>query len=1129
MFFYVLTVFLIYINCLNNYDTVSASENTTKNPIKLLLLPETLLTTDFVTTEPPCLVNLNCFNFAPDIWLDTSTSVYFHLRYIKRKFGRDVRIHKYYKLSLLILSGDISLNPGPAKFPCGQCYRPVAKTHRAVLCEACCLWFHIKCENISASDYIELDKSDDPWTCKQCSNFHFTESFFEDQNISFCSNSEVNSSTSTAPEEIFDDLLKLKKKNPKKFICAYLNINSLRHKFASIHDLLSKNIVDLLFIAETKLDNTFVDAQFMVDNYLLWRADRNEHGGGVAAYLRSDIAGERKCDYEFQKTESITIEVKLNNIKWLFSGAYKPPSLSNDIFQEDLSSTIDKLYDKYDKYVLLGDLNCDMLDSNKSQVLKSVCDIFDLKNMIKKPTCNAANSKPSLLDVILTNDSSNIGKVCNFNCGLSDVHNMIAFQINSEIPQCKTKWSTYRSFKKFDSEDFNRDLAQKLSSSHADSVQNDINTQYNNFSSVFIEVANKHAPLKKKKCHPKPAPFMNKALKQAIYKKRMLHNKYQHYSTSKNWEKFRQQRNLVNGLKRRSINKYFIERCVGGSKSKAFWPTIKPFLTNKGSIFHKDIILCENESMINDQQQICDTFNKLNYFVNVAENIGNNSMPVNDTHPSISKISENKLNNSMLNFTPVDEIFVSKQIDKLCTKKATGNDGISSKLVKLAKPTLIKPVTNLINKSFEISKFPDSLKMAQVAPIHKKNSTLEKGNYRPVSILPIMSKLFERAINTQLTEFFNHHFNSYLSAFRPGYGCQSALLKIIEDWKLGLDQNKYIAAVLMDLSKAFDCLPHDLMLLKLKYYGLSESALNLIKCYLSNRKQCVKIGSLNSNFLDIYKGVPQGSILGPVLFNIFINDIFHFVNNSELYNYADDNTLSKADYDLKNVIQSLEKDSANLIEWFSDNQMKANPDKFQAIAIGTKTKKENISFNFDEINITCEDDVKLLGVTIDFKLKFDIHVANICKKASRQINVLKRIGRNLCKLGKLNIYYSFILSNFNYCPLTWHFCGEVNTKKLEKIQERALRFIYNDYNSNYDALLEKSKMPTLKIRRLRSIALETFKIVNKQGPVYLHDLLNIKQQQYCFRYSKTAEIPQVRTSSYGVNSFRSMEHISSTF
>ena len=145
----------------------------------------------------------------------------------------------------------------------------------------------------------------------------------------------------------------------------------------------------------------------------------------------------------------------------------------------------------------------------------------------------------------------------------------------------------------------------------------------------------------------------------------------------------------------------------------------------------------------------------------------------------------------------------------------------------------------------------------------------------------------------------------------------------------------------------------------------------------------------------------------------------------------------------------------------------------------------------------------------------------MCKKASRQLNVLNRIGRNLCRLGKLNIYYSFIMSNFNYCPLVWHFCGEVNTEKIEKIQERTLRFIYQDCNSSYDTLLRKSQLPSLKVRRLRAIALEAFKILNNQTPVYLSDLLTYKSHSYSFSYTNTVEIHQVRTITYGVRSFRS--------
>ena len=251
--------------------------------------------------------------------------------------------------------------------------------------------------------------------------------------------------------------------------------------------------------------------------------------------------------------------------------------------------------------------------------------------------------------------------------------------------------------------------------------------------------------------------------------------------------------------------------------------------------------------------------------------------------------------------------------------------------------------------------------------------------------------------------------------------------------------------------------------------------------YLTNRKQCVKVGTTLSNWQDIYKGVPQGSIPEPVLFNIFLNDIFHLTTSSTLYNYADDNTLTHADDNIDKVVEHLEKDSFALIEWFSCNQMKANLDKFQALAIGKKSMDKNIVLDLAGNKIKCEKEVKLLGVTIDFELKFNSHISNICKKkaSSRQLNVLKRLGKYLNKLDKLTIYHSFILSNFNFCPLSRHFCSEANTNKIEKIQERALRFIYNDYNSTYENLLIVSKLPTLKVRRLRTMAIEVYKILHQ--------------------------------------------------
>ena len=192
------------------------------------------------------------------------------------------------------------------------------------------------------------------------------------------------------------------------------------------------------------------------------------------------------------------------------------------------------------------------------------------------------------------------------------------------------------------------------------------------------------------------------------------------------------------------------------------------------------------------------------------------------------------------------------------------------------------------------------------------------------------------------------------------------------------------------------------------------------------------------------------------------------------------------------LVEVLERESGNLVEWFTQNQMKANPDKFQAVAVGERTHGERPTFRIGEAEIECDETVKLLGVDIDFRLNFDIQISNICRKASQQINVLKRIGKFLNFESRKTIYHAFIMSNFNFCPLIWHFCSKGNTEKLEKIHFRALKFIYQDFNSNYEVLLEKAGSTTLHLSRLRMLAIETFKIVYGISLSYLKDFICFK-------------------------------------
>lgn len=291
---------------------------------------------------------------------------------------------------------------------------------------------------------------------------------------------------------------------------------------------------------------------------------------------------------------------------------------------------------------------------------------------------------------------------------------------------------------------------------------------------------------------------------------------------------------------------------------------------------------------------------------------------------------------------------------------------------------------------------------------------------------------------------------------------------------------------------------------------------------MKGRKQGVSIKGKLSTLLDIIAGVPQGSILGPIMFNIFLNDIIEIFEKTTPANFADDNTLSSHAKTVECLVENLESDSRKAINWFIDNHMIANPDKFKAIVI-RKDQKDSTGIKFDINNqeILSLNKVTLLGVVIDNKLSFDAHISEICKSAARILNALKRQNKYVVgeKIRSI-VVNTYVLSQFNYCPLVWHFCGKGATHKMEKIQERALRFIYNDRTSGYIDLLEKSNTTTLYLKRVRIIAQEVYKVTNNIGPKYAKELIVDRPSKYPTRRPLDIYAPRVNQVKFGYRSFK---------
>ena len=456
-------------------------------------------------------------------------------------------------------------------------------------------------------------------------------------------------------------------------------------------------------------------------------------------------------------------------------------------------------------------------------------------------------------------------------------------------------------------------------------------------------------------------------------------------------------------------------------------------------------MLLEKDKLLSKQKDVASTFNK--HLGSITDSLYLFSWPEDTSmssrnvtinfiiekfvcHPSIKAIKKKFKIKSEFSFNLVSTETIKRIINDLGIKKASSGE-IPTYLFKKF-DFILDTVTVCVNEALKTGSFPDSLKCANVTQCRKKS--FGKKNYKPVSILPLLSKVYEREINEQMSYYFKPFFNDILCGFRKAQSTQHAIFKLLTSWQNSLDRGGFVSSILMDLLKAYDCLPHDLLLAKLQAYGFSKESIRLFLSYLTNRTQRIKIGSTFSHWKNVLIGIPQGSIPGPLLFNIFMNDLFFFSAKCEICNFADDNNLYSCGMNLDNIFSNLMQDMENVYGWFIYKSMKANPDKFQSIILGNTGSH---TLKIDCITVKSDSYVTLLGITIDSKLNFKGHINNIVKKAYYKLYALRRLQKFLTLEKTKVLACSVIESQFVYCPLIWMFCSKTDMKRVEKVQYKS--------------------------------------------------------------------------------------------
>ena len=1085
-------------------------------------------------------------HFAPNVHLEQIHSVSYYLNINKSK----EMLHKKPTpfILLLILSGDIQTNPGPQMqsiYPCGFCERAVGWENKAVCCDGCDIWYHMSCLSNCSNNYETLQHSSVSWICAKCDSINVDSFTFHAFQLELsnpysplqtdtqcassptlsdfipvtCSSpckqnrtpthtqSRISSTSTNQSGTTNTDTFELPKKENLRTMV--INCQSLRWKTSSFHAAVEYAKPDVIIGNESWLDSTIGDSEIFPPNYVTYRKDRDLNGGGVFIAVQSCYTSILVPEAD-SGGEIIWIKLHLKSHEDMYIGSYyRPPDHGLTDFRMLETSLKSLPHQATNKTLILGgDFNLPDIDWELGTT-KPSCKKVTMCNELIELAANTSLTQiqeevtrvKNNLDLLFTNRPGLI-KSCYTLPGIGD-HDIVIADADIKAKIEKTKPRKILQFNKCKWEDVQADAANLTLTLLEDFDENDIDKNWNNFKNGMTKLIDQHIPSKISSTRFN-LPWLDNKCKRMIHKKHKLYKKAKKTKKTKHMDAFKKLKLDTKIALKQAKNKYVsntLHQSLENKNSKPFWNFIKQQRKDNTGI--APLKPAKTTTLITDNKLKAEVLNKQFKSVFTKENPESDLRFVGNKTNSIGTLT-------------IQTKGVTKLLQELSPSKASGPDNIPNRILKETATQISPFITKLFNQSLQIGKLPKDWNKANVTPIYKKGNRQDPANYRPVSLTCVSCKLMEHILCKHILSHLETHniLTDRQHGFRSGHSCESQLLITTHDIIQNIDKKIQTDVIILDFSKAFDTVPHSRLLAKLDHYGIDGPMNKWIAEFLNNRTQSVLVNGETSSPVSVDSGVPQGSVLGPLLFLCHINDLPDRTK-STVRMFADDCLLYRQIQTPEDHIV-LENDLKALGDWANMWGMKFNATKCYVMTIGRQRKLSHFIYTLCNHPLENVKNNPYLGIQISNDLKWKTHIDKTCNKSNKILGFLRRNLKHCPTKLKETAYKSLVRSIVEYSATIWDPYLKKDTIQVEKIQRRAARFVCNDYRqtSSVSAMLDKLKWQPLEQRRRSARITLLYKILTEKIAIEHKDYItfNTSSTRAGSRNKLDVYSPQTETS-----------------